>query len=99
MARTPHNRPRPAARFDEPLRIGAEERERLKRDYWRIYASAARDAFLMTFPDPRTPSGFPVDFHLWRAAWRRAWLAGYDQGFHDRLRYVAQLRHQRGLLP
>lgn len=84
MGALPHSRP------DRPP-FTAAERERLKRDFWEIYSDAARCAFSLTFPGPRTSDGFPADFHRWRADWRSAWLIGFDQGFHDRIRLVWEL--------
>jgi hypothetical protein len=71
------------------------ERERLKRDFWEIYCDGARCAFSLTFPGPRTADGFPCGFPRWRADWRNAWLLGFDLGFHDRQRAVAELRRLR----
>jgi hypothetical protein len=79
------------AKPDEPLRFADGERERLKRRHRELYCDGARCAFLMTFPGPRTADGFPVDFHHWREAWRRAWLAGFDIGFAERFRVVAEM--------
>ena len=83
-------RHRGGSRPDRP-QLTADERERLKRDYWEIYCDGARCAFSMTFAGPRTADGFPADFHRWRADWRSAWLIGFDQGFADHMRCLSEL--------
>lgn len=71
------------------------EAERLRRDHLEIYNAGARCAFTLSFPGPRTTAGYPVDFFAWRAQRRRAWLAGFDRGFRDHLRFFAEQEEPR----
>ncbi len=66
------------------------ERERLERAWPEAFRDGARCAFLMTFPGDREPGGYPRGFHRWPLDKRNAWLAGFDLGFHGRLRVAAE---------
>jgi hypothetical protein len=50
------------------------------------FDDGARCAFLLKFPGERESGGYPRGFHRWSPDRRNAWLAGFNRGFHDRLR-------------
>ncbi len=52
------------------------------------YRDGARCAFLRTFDGDREAGGFPRGFRRWPLDRRNAWFAGFNVGFHDRLRLV-----------
>lgn len=43
-------------------------------------------ALLRSFPGEREAGGYPRGFHQWPLDRRDAWFAGFNVGFHDRLR-------------
>jgi hypothetical protein len=57
------------------------------REQWPAeYRDGARCAFLLRFDGDREQSGYPRGFHKWPLDRRNAWFAGFNRGFHDRLR-------------
>jgi hypothetical protein len=48
-------------------------------------------AFLLSFEDDREAGGYPLGFHHWPLDRRNAWFAGFNQGFHDRLRFTKKV--------
>jgi hypothetical protein len=82
------------ARAGRP-QLTAAERERLRRAYPGTFNNAARLAFMRQFPLDANRDGYPRDFRRWPRAKRAAWLAGFDLGFHDRLRFGAELQEAR----
>jgi hypothetical protein len=50
----------------------------------------ARYAFLRRFYGDREAGGYPFDFHTWPLDRRNAWFAGFNVGFHDRLRLAQE---------
>jgi hypothetical protein len=61
------------------------------RDRWRTeWRDGARSAFLGQCGGQREPGGYPRGFHAWPLARRNAWFAGFNRGFHDRLRLVSE---------
>jgi hypothetical protein len=65
-----------------------DERRRLRQRWPSEYRDGARCAFLQTYPGPRDAGGYPKGFHCWPLDRRNAWFAGFNVGFHDRLRLV-----------
>jgi hypothetical protein len=53
-------------------------------------AIRARCAYLLKFPGEREAGGYPAGFHRWPLERRNAWVAGFNGGFHDRLRYSSE---------
>ena len=47
-------------------------------------------AFLRRFDGDREAGGYPFDFHTWPLDRRNAWFAGFNVGFHDRLRLAQE---------
>jgi hypothetical protein len=56
-------------------------------DEWR---DGARCAFLRRFDGEREKGGYPKGFHQWPLDRRNAWCAGFNVGFHDRLRLARE---------
>jgi hypothetical protein len=57
------------------------------REQWPVeWRDGARCAFLMQFDGPREKGGYPIGFHRWPLDRRNAWFAGFNRGFHDRMR-------------
>jgi hypothetical protein len=50
------------------------------------FRDGARCAFLQQQEGPRDAGGCPQGFHRWPLERRNAWFAGFNVGFHDRLR-------------
>ena len=50
------------------------------------FRAGARWGFLQQQEGPRDPGGYPLGFGHWQVARRNAWFAGFNVGFHDRLR-------------
>jgi hypothetical protein len=50
------------------------------------FDDGARCAYLLKFPGPRAPGGYPIGFSDWPLDRQNAWFAGFNRGFHDRLR-------------
>jgi hypothetical protein len=50
------------------------------------FRDGARWGFLQQQEGPRDPGGYPLGFNHWQVARRNAWFAGFNVGFHDRLR-------------
>jgi hypothetical protein len=55
------------------------------------FRDGARCAFLRRFDGDREPGGYPLGFHAWLLDRRNAWLAGFNRGFHDRLRLAQEV--------
>lgn len=57
------------------------------RDRWPDeFRDGARCAFLRSFDGERGAGGYPPCFHRWPLERRNAWHAGFNLGFHQRLR-------------
>jgi hypothetical protein len=69
------------------------ERIRIAREFPDEFCDGARCGFLKTFPGARQAGGYPLAFHRWPIERRNAWLAGFNRGFHDHLRFVAEHDH------
>ncbi len=68
------------------------ERLRLKRRWPAEFADGERCAFLMRFDGEREKGGYPIGFHGWALERRNAWYCGYNLGFVEHLRALAELR-------
>jgi hypothetical protein len=55
------------------------------------FRDGARCGFLFYFDDERESGGYPRGFHTWRLERRNAWFAGFNAGFHDRLRLAQEV--------
>jgi hypothetical protein len=55
------------------------------------FRDGARCAFLRRFDGEREPGGYPRGFHRWPLERRNAWFAGFNVGFHDRLRRTREM--------
>ena len=42
----------------------------------------------MRFDGEREPGGYPRGFHAWPLDRRNSWFAGFNVGFHDRLKLM-----------
>jgi hypothetical protein len=51
----------------------------------------ARCGFLLSFDGDRERGGYPGGFHHWPLDRRNAWFAGFNVGFHDRLRLAQEV--------
>jgi hypothetical protein len=69
------------------------EREGLRARWPTEFNDGARCAFLRCFDGEREHGGYPVGFHRWTLDQRNAWFAGFNLGFHDRLRHDAERAH------
>jgi hypothetical protein len=56
------------------------------------YRDGARCAFLQRHDGKREGGGYPLAFHGWPLDRRNAWFAGFNVGFHDRLRLLQERR-------
>ena len=63
-----------------------EEVARLRLRWPDEFRDAARSALLLRFDGHRETGGYPCGFHIWPLERRNAWFAGFNRGFHDRLR-------------
>jgi hypothetical protein len=54
------------------------------------FRDGARCGFLLRFDGEREEGGYPRGFHLWPLERRNAWFAGFNVGFHDRLRLARE---------
>jgi hypothetical protein len=52
------------------------------------FRDGARCAFLRQFDGNREKGGYPLGFHRWPLDRRNAWFAGFNVGFHDRLKLM-----------
>ena len=70
----------------------SEEREvaRLRRRWSDEFRDGARCGFLLRFDGEREKGGYPRGFHLWPLERRNVWFAGFNRGFHDRLRLAQE---------
>jgi hypothetical protein len=57
------------------------------------FKGAARCAFLRQYDGKREKGGYPLGFHRWMPDRRNAWFAGYNRGYHDRLRLLQEEAH------
>lgn len=54
------------------------------------FKDGARGALLQCYDGEREEGGYPVGFHRWPLGRRNAWFAGFNIGFHDRLRILRE---------
>jgi hypothetical protein len=66
------------------------ELEAIRARWSAEFRDGARCAFLQRYDGEREPGGYPLGFHRWPLNRRNAWLAGYNVGFHDRIRLVVE---------
>ena len=66
--------------------LSIAERERLWRLFPEEFNEGARCGYSGDYPGEREPGGYPKGFHRWPLERRNAWFAGFNVGFHDRLR-------------
>jgi hypothetical protein len=71
---------------DERLAKAKLEREALLSRWQDEFKDGATCAFLREYPGDRENGGYPPEFHRWPIERRDAWFAGFNLGFHDRLR-------------
>ncbi len=64
---------------------------RLRRRWPDEFRDGARCAFLLRFDGDRETGGYPRGFHHWPLDRRNAWFAGFNVGFHDRLRLAQEV--------
>jgi hypothetical protein len=64
----------------------AGELARLRTRWPNDFRDGARCALLQSYPGPREKGGYPAGFHCWPLDRRNAWFAGFNVGFHDRMR-------------
>jgi hypothetical protein len=68
----------------------AGEVARLRSRWPDEFRDGARCAFLQRYDGDRERGGYPLGFHCWPLDQRNAWFAGFNVGFHDRLRLFAE---------
>jgi hypothetical protein len=54
------------------------------------FKDGARCAFLRRYDGKCEKGGYPLGFHPWPLDRRNAWCAGFNKGYHDRLRLVGE---------
>jgi hypothetical protein len=69
------------------------EREALRVRWPAEFNDGARCGLLQKYDGQRERGGFPSGFHRWKLDQRNAWFAGFNLGFHDRLRHEAERAH------
>jgi hypothetical protein len=69
----------------------ADEVARLCRRWPAEFRDGARCAFLLRFDGDRERGGYPRGFHRWPRDSRNAWFAGFNVGFHDRVRLAREV--------
>jgi hypothetical protein len=69
----------------------AAERDALRSRWAQEFRDGARCGFLCRFDGEREVGGYPRGFHGWALERRNAWFAGFDVGFHDRLRLAREM--------
>ncbi len=62
------------------------EREALLGRWPVEFRDGARCGLLREYPGDREAGGYPRGFHKWPLDRRNAWYAGFNLGFHERLR-------------
>jgi hypothetical protein len=62
------------------------EQTEIRARWQKEFDDGARCAFLSKFPGEREAGGYPSGFHAWTPNRLNAWFAGFNRGFHDRLR-------------
>jgi hypothetical protein len=60
--------------------------EPIEEEFPTEFRDGARSGFLQQREAPRDPGGYPRGFNRWPLKRRNAWFAGFNVGFHDRLR-------------
>jgi hypothetical protein len=76
-------------RLSNVARDGNKAEVALKRlqDKWPPeFRDGVRCGFLQKREGVRDPGGYPPGFDQWQLERRNAWFAGFNVGFHDRLR-------------
>jgi hypothetical protein len=59
---------------------------------WRgEFRDGARCGFLQRYDGEREAGGYPRGFHRWPLDRRNAGFAGFNVGFHDRLRFAREM--------
>ena len=66
------------------------ERDALREQWPAEFRDGARCGFLLRFDGEREKGGYPRGFHLWPRERRNVWFAGFNRGFHDRLRFAQE---------
>jgi len=64
----------------------ADELAALRARWPTEYRDGARCAFLLRFEGDRERGGYPRGFPRWPLDRRNTWFAGFNVGYHDRLR-------------
>jgi hypothetical protein len=59
---------------------------RLREKWPPEFRDGARCGFLQRHEGVGNPGGYPPGFDHWQLERRNAWFAGFNVGFHDRLR-------------
>jgi hypothetical protein len=72
--------------------VTAEQESAVLRQRWPQEFRDGKDcAFVRSFEGDREAGGYPLGFHRWPLERRNAWIAGFHQGFHDRLRLTKKV--------
>jgi hypothetical protein len=70
----------------------AEQELAVLRQRWpEEFRDGKRCGFLRSFDGEREAGGYPRGFHHWPLERRNAWYAGFNLGFHDRLRLAKEV--------
>jgi hypothetical protein len=67
------------------------ERDALREQWPAEFRDGARCGFLQRYDGDREAGGYPRGFHRWPLDRRNAWFAGFNVGFHDRLRLAREV--------
>jgi hypothetical protein len=66
----------------------ADEVEMIRKAWPAEFRDGARCGFLYRFDGERERGGYPRGFRAWELSQRNAWFAGFNVGFHDRIRFA-----------
>lgn len=67
-----------------------DERE-IIRNRWPVeWRDGLECGFLQNYEGERDSAGYPKGFHKWTLEWRNAWYAGFNLGFHERVKAGAE---------
>jgi hypothetical protein len=68
-----------------------DELARMRARWPDEFRDGARCGFLQRYDGDREAGGYPREFHRWPLDRRNVWMAGFNVGFHDRLRLAREM--------
>jgi hypothetical protein len=75
-------------------RSHSDELEFLRSRWPNECTDGASCALLQEYPGARERAGYPKGFHDWPLERRNAWFAGYNYGFHERIKLALEVLGQ-----